>query len=66
MSECEREEEWIANPRENVYGYVGKGMLLSNAGYHLPLLAQLLFSPLWYVFPPGSVGEQFLRNFTWK
>lgn len=66
MSEYEGEEEWIANPRENVCGCVGKGILFSSGGYHLPLLAQLLLSRLCYVFPPVSVGEQFLRNFTWK
>lgn len=62
MSECEGEKQWIGNPKENsVYGCVGKGTLLSNAGYHSPLLAQLLFSPSWYVFHLRSVGEQFLR-----
>lgn len=37
MSECGAEKEWMANPRDNVYGCVGKEMLPSNAGvtiYH--------------------------------
>lgn len=50
MSECEGEKEWIVNPREHD-GCVGKGMLLSNAGYHLPVLAQLLFFPFVVCFP---------------
>lgn len=56
MSESEGEKEWITN------WLYWKRMLPSSVGYNLPLLAQLLFSSSWYVFPLGSVGEQFLRT----